>query len=428
MSQIFDVYLNEDLAGTLAIDDVMRMRFAYNSNYIDQGGAVISLTMPLSNDDYQDSIVFPFIENLLPEGEVRTLIQKQHKLEEGNFERLIELLGGDVAGAISFQRVNEKPSSSMNADQQPLGFGELSQLLLNIQDKPFNLQVDEKVGKRLSLAGAQNKLPVIIVDGEYFEAGSAPSTHIIKPARKDGRYRSIVYNEYICMKAAKLAGIKVANVALVAVDDQDGIEIDALVIERYDRYEESGVTYRLQQEDLCQIYSIVSSKKYQVSGGPGFTELFSAISLYSQIPVVDDLEALRRIIFNMVIGNYDAHGKNFSFLTGKNGNINLSPAYDLVSTEAYEDLDKSFAMYMDDLNNLLALKTINFERLFESIGKKYNAMPKQLAGFSRAAIDAVQEVVEEFIEDDYYPADIKMAEHIAAIAKNNGEFLLVLLK
>jgi serine/threonine-protein kinase HipA len=280
----------------------------------------------------------------------------------------------------------------------------------------------------LSLAGAQNKLPVIIVDGEYFEAGSAPSTHIIKPARKDGRYRSIVYNEYICMKAAKLAGIKVANVALVAVDDQDGIEIDALVIERYDRYEESGVTYRLQQEDLCQIYSIVSSKKYQVSGGPGFTELFSAISLYSQIPVVDDLEALRRIIFNMVIGNYDAHGKNFSFLTGKNGNINLSPAYDLVSTEAYEDLDKSFAMYMDDLNNLLALKTINFERLFESIGKKYNAMPKQLAGFSRAAIDAVQEVVEEFIEDDYYPADIKMAEHIAAIAKNNGEFLLDLLK
>ena len=138
--------------------------------------------------------------------------------------------------------------------------------MLNIQDKPFNLQVDEKVGKRLSLAGAQNKLPVIIVDGEYFEAGSAPSTHIIKPARKDGRYRSIVYNEYICMKAAKLAGIKVANVALVAVDDQDGIEIDALVIERYDRYEESGVTYRLQQEDLCQIYSIVSSKKYQVSG------------------------------------------------------------------------------------------------------------------------------------------------------------------
>ena len=230
------------------------------------------------------------------------------------------------------------------------------------------------------------------------------------------------------MKAAKLAGIKVANVALVAVDDQDGIEIDALVIERYDRYEESGVTYRLQQEDLCQIYSIVSSKKYQVSGGPGFTELFSAISLYSQIPVVDDLEALRRIIFNMVIGNYDAHGKNFSFLTGKNGNINLSPAYDLVSTEAYEDLDKSFAMYMDDLNNLLALKTINFERLFESIGKKYNAMPKQLAGFSRAAIDAVQEVVEEFIEDDYSPADIKMAEHIAAIAKNNGEFLLDLLK
>lgn len=424
MSQLFDVYLNEALAGVLAIDDAMRMEFSYNGDYLKQQGSVISLAMPLAEKNYQDAVVFPFVENLLPEGEIRNLIQKQHKLEEGNFERLIELLGGDVAGAISFQHVGEKPSFILHEKQLPLDNQALGQLLLSIQDRPFNLQADKKAGKRLSLAGAQHKLPIIFNHGEYFEAGSAPSTHIIKPARKDGRYPFLVYNEYICMKAAKKAGINVADVSLLTVSDQDNNEIDALVVERYDRYKEAGLVYRLQQEDLCQICSIVSARKYEANGGPGFEVLFNAIKQYSQIPVIDDLEALRRLIFNLVIGNYDAHGKNFSFLTARDGKIKLSPAYDLVSTEIYPDLDTTFAMFIGNVNCLGDLEAVNFERLFDLIAKKYNGISRQLATYCRDSMVAIAEVVEEFVEGDYYPADIKEAKHIAAISRVNGRHLL----
>lgn len=437
-SNFFDVYFNDAFVGKLNIDKSMRMSFSYDDAYMEKQGEPISLTIPSSVKEHEDDVVFPFIENLLPEGEIRTLIQQQNKIEEGNFSRFIELLGGDVAGALSIQLEGETPKFERVDTLSELSQEELSQLLIDIQDRPFNVaQQKGEVGNRLSLAGAQNKLPVIRSNDLTFEAENAPSTHIIKPARKDDRFKSLVYNEYLCMKAAKLVGINTASVSLLDVTDANGNESDALLIERYDRYyyvdnstenEGEGYTKRLQQEDLCQLCSIPSTTKYEVNGGPGFKDLFSKISELCEVPVKDDLEAFRRIIFSLVVGNYDAHAKNFSFLISEDGKIALSPAYDLVCTALYEDLDTTFAMLIGKSNDLESLTNESFEQLFTDIDKKYNTIKKQLIKFVDQSLKAISDVVAEFIEGDYYQPDIESAERILAIAKSNHHVVTKALK
>jgi len=431
----FDVYFNDAFVGKLNIDKAMRMRFIYDDVYMAQKGPSISLTIPSSIKQHEDNTVFPFIENLLPEGEIRTLIQGQNKIEEGNFARFIELLGGDVAGALSIQLEGDIPKFEETEEENELSRKALSQLLLDIQDRPFNVNPQKgEVGNRLSLAGAQNKLPVIRKGDLTFEAKDAPSTHIIKPARKDDRFNSLVYNEYICMKAAKLAGINTAAVSLLDVDDANGNESDALLIERYDRIlasqSNSGkeVTQRLQQEDLCQLCSIPSTMKYEVSGGPGFQELFSKIDQFSLVPVKDDIEVFRRFIFSLVIGNYDAHAKNFSFLVSADGTFLLSPAYDLVCTALYEDLDTTFAMLIGKANDLESLDEEALGQLFDTIQKKYNTIRKQLIKYADLSLNAVSDVVTEFKEGDYYQIDLDSAERILEIVKANHETVIRVLK
>ena len=435
LSNSFDVYFNDAFAGKLSIDKAMRMNFIYDDAYLKTEGPPISLTIPLSTQQHEDDVVFPFIENLLPEGEIRSLIQGQNKIEEGNFTRFIELLGGDVAGALSIQLEGHTPKFEKIQEKSELSLEGLSQLLLDIQDRPFNVSTQKgEVGNRLSLAGAQNKLPVIYSNNKIYEAKNAPSTHIIKPARKDNRFKSLVYNEYICMKAAKRAGINTADVSLLEINDVNGNESDALLIERYDRESSKisstgkEITRRLQQEDLCQLCSIPSTMKYELSGGPGFKELFSKIHQFSSVPVKDDIEVFRRLIFSLVIGNYDAHAKNFSFLVSADGTISLSPAYDLVCTALYENLDTTFAMLIGEAKDMQSLNEAMFRDLFSKIQKKYHTIRQQLIKYADTSLKAVSDTVQEFTKGDYYQVDLDSAERILEIAKANYLILLRVLK
>jgi serine/threonine-protein kinase HipA len=424
-SRVFDVWFRQSLAGKLSVDPAMRMHFVYDETYRQAQSPAISLTMPTTSAQHDDKVVFPFIENLLPEGEIRSLIQRQNKIEDGNFARFIELLGGDVAGAISIQPEGSVPVFQSQSLQRPLDRPALSRLLLDIQDRPFNASAEgAAAGNRLSLAGAQNKLPVICNVDRIFETAGAPSTHIIKPARKDGRFPSIVYNEYLCMKAAKRAGLDVAEVVLLEVDDVRGNESDALLVTRYDRVVSGDVVERLQQEDLCQLCSLPSTIKYETSGGPGFRELFAAIARYSRMPVKDDVEVFRRMIFNLVIGNYDAHAKNFSFLVAADGKVALAPAYDLICTALYAELDQTFAMSIGEAKTLEQLSQADLVRLFSRVQKKYPTIRRQLQKFCTASMQAVADTVNEFAGMDFYPADIEAAGQLVRIANANGERVL----
>jgi serine/threonine-protein kinase HipA len=164
-------------------------------------------------------------------------------------------------------------------------------------------------GIRLSLAGAQDKIAVRIEGDEIsLPFGGAPSTHILKPNVE--RFAGVVFNEAFAMRLATAVNLPAAKVETRTVE---GIEY--LLVERYDRtHLESGDLDRLHQEDFCQAQNIVPETKYQKEGGPSFKRCFQLLREAASAPVIDLAHLLDAVIFNYLVGNNDAHGKNFSLL------------------------------------------------------------------------------------------------------------------
>jgi serine/threonine-protein kinase HipA len=220
-------------------------------------------------------------------------------------------------------------------------------------------------GVRLSLAGAQNKIAVRIEDGEVcLPLGGAPSTHILKPAVE--RFEGVVFNEAFCMKLAVAAGVPAA-----AVETRNVEGLDYLLVERYDRAQRvapSGepAMLRIHQEDFCQALGIAPEHKYQKEGGPSLKQCFALLRKISSIPVVDLARLLDAVIFNHLVGNNDAHGKNFSLVY--EGGARLAPLYDVVSTVCYPELTTEMAMRIGSEYASNHVPMSDFEQLAEEAG------------------------------------------------------------
>ncbi len=244
--------------------------------------------------------------------------------------------GGDCAGAVSVLPPDRAPASA--GSYRRVTEAELSTILAELPSHPF---LAEEEGVRLSLAGAQNKLPVFYDDsGFLIPEGESPSSHILKTAIRD--LENTVGNEAFCMSLARAVGLPVPAVDVIGVG---GTQV--YMIERYDRRRlPSGRVVRLHQEDFCQALGVVPALKYESEGGPGFREVFALLRDWSTEPLPDTDALLRWSLFNFLIGNADAHGKNLSFLYDQ-GAVRLAPFYDLLSTAAYEgQVNNKFAMRM----------------------------------------------------------------------------------
>jgi serine/threonine-protein kinase HipA len=201
-----------------------------------------------------------------------------------------------------------------------------------------------EAGIRLSLAGAQDKIAVRL-EGETIclPLNGAPSTHILKPQIE--RFEGLVFNEKLCMDLAAAVGIPTARTRMGMAEG-----IHYILVERYDRLNIPSANagqhllLREHQEDFCQALGIVSEHKYQNEGGPSLKQCFELVRNTSSVPLVDLQSLLSAAIFNLLIGNNDAHGKNFSLLYKMDGQTRLAPLYDLVSTAAYPELSSRMAM------------------------------------------------------------------------------------
>jgi len=132
------------------------------------------------------------------------------------------------------------------------------------------------------------------------------------------------------------------------------------------------VLERIHQEDFCQALGIVSETKYQKEGGPSLKQCFGLLREVSSSPVVDLARLLDAVIYNYLVGNNDAHGKNFSLLyhgigTG-NLQVRLAPLYDVVSTIYYPELSRDMAMEIGGEYSSEKVMPANFERLAEEAG------------------------------------------------------------
>ncbi len=256
----FEIELLGKPCGILKIENE-RFGFRYLESYLAANEPPISVSMPLNEEGYSDERTFPFFENLLPEGQIRQLMAEQLKTAPNNFSQLLEGVGGDVAGAIRILR-KDNLEAGETREPEKLTRSRIGDILERIEVSPF--RIDESQKPRLSLAGAQNKLPVIVKDGDVYLTHGQASTHIIKPPSK--RFPHLVQNEYLCMRSAQRAGIDTANVSLMPYLDSHGEHHECLVIERYDREPGENSMKRIHQEDICQVMSIPSAQKYVKDG------------------------------------------------------------------------------------------------------------------------------------------------------------------
>jgi len=195
----------------------------------------------------------------------------------------------------------------------------------------------------------------------------APSTHILKPAIE--RFAGLVFNEALCMRLARAVGLQAVNAEIGNVEG-----IDYLLVERYDRAvsADSKSLKREHQEDFCQALGIVPEHKYQSEGGPSLKQCFELVRATSATPVIDLQALLDAVIFNWLIGNHDAHGKNFSLLyrgeIASGLQTRLAPLYDLVSTVYYPELSSKMAMKLGGEYSSERISPKHFERLAEEAG------------------------------------------------------------
>jgi serine/threonine-protein kinase HipA len=183
------------------------------------------------------------------------------------------------------------------------------------------------------------------------------------------------------MIAAKRSGLNVAIVDLIEYTNHENIETEALIVERYDRELVDNILSRLHQEDACQALGFSPIKKYEynqdhedLKHGPGYKELTSIINQFSSVPAIDKIELLNRIFFNLIIGNNDFHGKNTSFIHMGDNLVRLSPAYDIVCTEAYDEVDHDDAMRIGAAKNIREATKDDLQLFFNQLGVKRKRM------------------------------------------------------
>jgi serine/threonine-protein kinase HipA len=335
MARHLEVWLLGAHVGTLSQIDG-RLSFAYAPG----ATTPLSQSLPVRSEPFDDRATRPFFAGLLPEGGKRKQIAKTLQVSTQNDYALLDSLGGECAGAVTLLESGQLPQApDAPHEVRWLDHAQLLQVLDEMPLRPMRAGDD---GLRLSLAGAQDKLPVVL-DADGIRIGlplnGSPSTHILKPpiAGVDGS----VFNEAFCMALAGALKLDVARTNIHAIAD-GAQRRHYLLVERYDRQAGTPVQ-RLHQEDFCQALGIVSEHKYQNEGGPGLAQAFALLRSATRPSAPHTLKLLDYVVFNALIGNHDAHGKNFSLLYTLAGAV-LTPLYDALCTAVYPTLTEKMAM------------------------------------------------------------------------------------
>lgn len=362
MARTLDVYLYRELAGHLTQDGHGDISFEYNQSWLDKSGVhALSQSLPLRAGLFTRRECRGFFSGILPEAKNRETIARNLGISARNDFAMLEEIGGECAGAVTFITAG-KSLPAPDYQYRPLSEKSLATILRELPRRPLMAGED---GVRLSLAGAQDKIAVCVSgEGISIPLGGAPSTHILKPAVE--HFKGVVFNEALCMTLAKAIGLPVAKVEIRQVED-----IDFLLVKRYDRRESTNNSnlIRLHQEDFCQALGISSERKYQGEGGPSLKDCFNLIREISSAPVVDLQNLLNAVIFNYLVGNHDAHGKNFSLLyKAAKDNIELAPLYDIVCTAYYPEITKKMAMQLGGEYKSELVRLNHFENLAEETG------------------------------------------------------------
>lgn len=344
-----NVYFDDFLAGELSQDRYGTICFQYHREYVGNGHRPISISMPVCNEIYYGNEAHAYFTGLLPEEDVLTATANIIGTSRLNYFKLLTELGKEPIGAIKIgdNMLTEPPS------YEEISIEELNNIILRNEPLLGTLYKEKEL--RLSLAGAQSKTGLFYSDRQYYvPKNGSPSNIIVK--HTNNNFPDLVYNEYACMKIANAIGINTPNIRLESTSTQP-----LYIIERYDRNFRDKFVQRIHQEDFCQSLGIMSQNKYEADGGPSFAACIGLLRKSATVPVVEINRFISLFLFNLIVGNKDAHGKNYSIIFDKSKK-ELSPAYDILSTTYYPMLSEKMSM---SINGKFELDEINEGDLYQ---------------------------------------------------------------
>lgn len=382
------VHLHGRRVGVLE-DDGRRMVFRYDVDWLSDAGALpLSRQLPLQVEPFEDRRVNFFFGGLLPEADARDQIARNLGISVNNDFAMLERIGGECAGAIALLPEAQVTVIPFTNGLRWLSEVESADIMKQLPQRPL-LAGDD--GLRLSLAGAQVKVPVVLEKSDSgvirmaLPLGNTPSTHIIKPEPQ--RFPGLAENEAWCMALARHIGLNTADVWVEKIGDTP-----CLIAKRYDRLPPSsdGVVHRLHQEDFCQALGYPSSRKYQQEGGPSLRECFELIRDWSTTPVLDIRNMLDAVIFAVISGNADAHGKNHSFLyTGETRR--MAPLYDQVCTMAWPELSSTLSMKVGSASRLVEVSPEHFKQLCDQAKLGWPMVRARLGEICQRMLEAMHD-------------------------------------
>lgn len=413
MAKTLDVYLHDELVGQFIQDEGGQTVFEYASAWLDRAGATpLSVSLPLRKERFTRNECRGFFAGILPEEGKREIIAHNLGISARNDFAMLERIGGECAGAVTFIPARQ-PLPVHDYHYRAISSKELADIFKELPKRPL---LAGREGIRLSLAGAQDKI-VVRIEGDEISLplAGAPSTHILKPSIE--RFAGVVFNEAFTMQLALAAGLLAAKVEVRATE-----QIDYLSVERYDRrHLQSGTTTtldRLHQEDFCQALNIVPELKYQKEGGPSLKQCFGLVRNVSSAPVIDLARLLDAVIYNYLIGNNDAHGKNFSLLYHGAGTahqeIRLAPLYDAICTVYYPELSNEMAMKIGDEYRSERVTPREFEKLAEEAGLAKPLVRRRVPELAETVLNAIKGLA---ITND-------VGHHVASLVRKRSETVL----
>jgi serine/threonine-protein kinase HipA len=370
------------------------------------------LPLELPADGYAVGAVKRFVENLLPEGRALDITATMYHVSKTNIFALINELGKETTGAFRFWPPDQLPPTVPAQPPREVTRDELNQRLNERDAIPLAVW-DGKV--RMSIAGVQDKLMVYLDrpldDGGHMFLVEPPlaSTHILKPEPDRTVTPHLVANEHFCMSLARRMGLPAADVSIYRTPRP------VLVVRRFDRVligqPEAPVVERLHVIDACQASDLPSAYKYERNFGNGeaVRNIREGVSFEVLFDRVDQtinkaaarLMMLRWALFQFLIGNSDAHGKNFSFFVHRQG-LEPAPWYDLVSVVQYPGIDHELAMAFGDAFSLDEVGAFQLADFAKRCGVDRRLLKREALRLAKLATEhaPVQALAKDYLDGD----------------------------
>jgi len=388
-AKTLNVWWDGSFVGQFAQDRHGDIRFTYSQAWLDDEKALpLSASLPKRPEQFSRRECRPFFGGLLPEESQRQVAAQALGVSPANDFALLDRLGGDVAGALQLLPENQKPIEIAPLAKRlptPLDDAGIVRVLDALPMRPL-LAGEE--GLSLSLAGAQSKVPIVLI-GEQIALplpGQA-TTHILKPPI--ARFEGTTENEAFVMRLAATIGLDVAQWSQGLLG---GVRFSWL----------KDITARAMDAAWCIASNRKTSAKRSAchpkrnmrANGPTFKDCFGLLRRVSARPATDVLKLLDAAIFNLVVGNADAHGKNFSILYDDQG-PRMAPLYDLLSTIAYPDLSPKMAMRIGKRATLAEMDAVGWQTFAKEAGVGLPLVRRRITDLVDSTAEAVARVVED---------------------------------